>query len=347
MDLPLLHRRLQQALVLELLQQRVTQSGGGLLNNDTSGLQRGNLGVGVTLTAGHNGTGVTHTSAWWRRDTGDERHHGLGALGSGQVVLLQELRGLLLGSTTNLTNQNDTLSLLVVQEQRQSIDEVGAGEWVSAHTNDQRLAQANLRGLSHGLVGQSTRSRNDTDLTSLVDVRGHDTDLTLVRRNQTRAVGAHQSGFQLRLQDLCNAHHVMLWDTLSDGHGERNLGLDGLLNRLGGNRWRDENTSRAGASLLHRVFHAGENGTVQVLGAGLLWVGTTHNLRAVGNRLLGVERGLFAGETLIDHFRVLGHLQVLDGGRVVLGGGGRGKATGKVLGQHGVWIRVVVGRKAV
>ncbi|EEQ39474.1 hypothetical protein CLUG_03603 [Clavispora lusitaniae ATCC 42720] len=277
---------------------------------------------------------MTHSSAWRSRNTGNEGNNRLRSLWSGQVMLLQELRSFFLGSTTNLTNQNDTLGFWVVQVQGQGVDEVCTWEWVTTHTNDQRLTQANVGGLRNGFVSQSTGSRNDTNTASLVDAGRHNTNLTLVWSNQTRTVRTNQSSLGSCLQDLGNSHHVVLRNTFSDGNSQFNLSFDGLLNSSSSNWWRNKDTCRSGTSLLNGIPDIGENWSVQVGGSSLLWVGSTYNFGAVSNGSLGVESRSLTGETLVDDLGVLVDFQVLDGGSVVSGDRGRGEATDKLLGQH-------------
>ena len=120
-------------------------------------------------------TSVTHTSARRSRDTGDEGDNGL----VGSVVLLEEVGGVLLGGTTDLANHDDTVSLAVLEEDLEAVDEVGTREGVTTNTNDERLTKTGLGGLVDGLVGESTGTGDDTDATTLVDEARHDTDLAL------------------------------------------------------------------------------------------------------------------------------------------------------------------------
>jgi hypothetical protein len=159
----------------ELVVQGLAELGGRALDNDTSSLESGDLRVGVTLSTADDGTSVTHAPARGRGDTGDEADDGL----VGRVVLLEEVGGVLLSGTTNLTNHDDTVSLLVLKEDLQAVDEVGAGEGVTTDTDDKRLAEAGLGGLVDGLVGEGSGAGDDTDAAALVDEAGHDADLAL------------------------------------------------------------------------------------------------------------------------------------------------------------------------
>lgn len=166
---------LDQVTLDELGQQGLAQRGGAALDNDTGVGQGGDLGVGTTLAAADDGTGVTHAAAGGSGDTGDEGHGGLVV----DVVRLEELGSILLGGTTNLTNHDDTVGLGVLEEDLQAVDEVGAGEGVTTDTDDERLAKTGLGGLVDGLVGEGTGTGDDADTAALVDESGHDTDLAL------------------------------------------------------------------------------------------------------------------------------------------------------------------------
>src|SRR5690242_5983234 len=172
---PRFNAELYQVALDELFVQRLAERSRRALNNDTSGLQSGDLGVGVTLSSADNGTSVTHSPAWGRGDTGNEADNGL----VGSVVLLQEVGSVLLSSSTNLSDHDDTVCLAVLEEDLQAIDEVGSGEGVTTDTNNKRLTEASLGGLVDSLVGEGSGTGDDTDATALVDETGHDTDLAL------------------------------------------------------------------------------------------------------------------------------------------------------------------------
>ncbi|KAG5461723.1 MAG: hypothetical protein BJ554DRAFT_6035 [Olpidium bornovanus] len=99
--------------------------------------------------------------------------------------------------TTNLANQNNALSLRVVQEQPQAIHEVGAVERVAADAHTQALTQADLGRLVHGLVRERARPRHHADFALPVDVSRHDPNLALPGLDDARAVGTNQAGLVL------------------------------------------------------------------------------------------------------------------------------------------------------
>lgn len=95
-------------------------------------------------------TSVAHSSARGGGNAGDEADDGL----VGGVVALEEIGGILLGRATNLTDHDDSVSLGVLEEDLETVDEVGAGERVTADTDDERLTEAGLGGLVDSLVGE-------------------------------------------------------------------------------------------------------------------------------------------------------------------------------------------------
>lgn len=184
---------LDQIALDELGKQSLAETSRAALNNHTSILESRDLGVGTTLATADNGTGVTHATAGGSADTSDEADSGLVV----DVVGLEELGSILLGATTDLTNHDDTISLGVLEEDLEAVDEVGAGEGVTTDTDNEGLTQTSLGGLVHSLIGEGTGTRHDTDTATLVDKARHDTDLALalIKQNVTINFRPHMIGF--------------------------------------------------------------------------------------------------------------------------------------------------------
>lgn len=160
---------------LHLLEHERTDLCRRLRDAHTGGLHRADLVLSATLAAADDGTSVTHAAARRGSHTGDEADDRLAVLAG--VVLSEVRRTLLLGAAADLTDHDDTLSLRVLNESLQSVDEVGAVERVTADTDDGALAEVDGGGLVDGLIGEGARAGHDTDLTLSVDVTRHDTDL--------------------------------------------------------------------------------------------------------------------------------------------------------------------------
>ena len=118
---------------------------------------------------------MTHPPTRRSRDTGDEADNGLVL----RVELLQEISGILLGGSSNFANHDDTISLLVLEEDLQTVDEVGAGEGITTDSNNEGLSEASLCGLVNGFVSEGSRARYDTNAAALVDEARHDSDFAL------------------------------------------------------------------------------------------------------------------------------------------------------------------------
>lgn len=159
---------------------------------------------------------MTHATAGGSRDTGNEADDGLAAVYG--VILLQELGCVLLGGATNLTNHDDTVRLLILEEDVETVDEVGAGEGVTADADDEGLAEAGLGGLVDGLVCQGAGAGDDTDAAALVDEAGHDANLALAGGDDAGAVGADETRLALGLEHVGDADHVCVatqWPVVS------------------------------------------------------------------------------------------------------------------------------------
>jgi hypothetical protein len=174
-------------------------------------------------------TSVTHSPAWWSRNTSDKAHDRFAS-----VVLLEPLRSILLRTTANLTNHDDAIRLRILNKDIQAVNEIRATERITSNTHNKGLAQSSLRSLVHGLVSERARARHDADATALVDEAGHDADLALAWRNDAGAVGTDEAGLGLRLEHVCYADHVVLGDAFGDADDEGDLGNDGFFDTSGG-----------------------------------------------------------------------------------------------------------------
>jgi hypothetical protein len=63
-----------------------------------------------------------------------------------------------------------------------------------------------------------------------VNVTRHDTNLALIRSDDTRAVGTNETGLVLGQKSLLNSNHIVLRNTLGDGNNQRNFSFDGFQN---------------------------------------------------------------------------------------------------------------------
>ena len=153
--------------------------------------------------------------------------------------------------------------------------------------------------LMDGLVGQRSALRHDTDTAFLADVAGNDARLRLAGRDQPRTVRSDEPRLRAS-HDRQRPHHVERRDALGDAHGQRQAGIGGFHDRVGGKGRRHENHRRVGAGLAHRVSDGVEHRPAFMRRPALAGRHAADDLGAVGGRLLGVEGPFAACEALHD-----------------------------------------------
>ena len=201
------------------------------------------LAFAVPGGAGDDRARVAHRLAGRRRearDVGDDR------LGD---VLGDVLGGLLLGGAADLARHHDQLGLGVGLERGDHVDEARARDRVAADADDARVAEAALGQLVADLVGQRARARDDADV-ALLEERGRDDpDVRLARREDARAVRADQAHAVVAREVVVDAQLVVRGDALGDRDDQRDAGVLGLEDRVGGEARRDEDHRRVRAGL--------------------------------------------------------------------------------------------------
>ena len=178
---------------------------------------------------------MSHPPARGSGHASDEADHWLGV--GARVVLLQVLSSLLLSLSSDLTNHDDSLGLVVVDEALKAVDEVGAVEGITTDANTEGLAKTNHGGLMNSFVGESARPGDHPNATWLVDVAGHDADLARARCDDAWAVGPNQPGLALPQEGVLDLDHVLLGDSLGDAHDQRHFRLQGLHDGCCCSRW--------------------------------------------------------------------------------------------------------------
>lgn len=102
----------------------------------------------------------------------------------------------------------------------------------------------------------------------------------------------------------------MLGYTLRDANDQRDLSFQGFDDGSRSTGWRYIDNGGMWIGGLLGLGNRGEDGQAQVLGAALFGGNAADQLGAVLQSLLAVERSLLAGESLADHPRVAGQLQI-------------------------------------
>ena len=270
-----------------------TELGWGLHGANARRLERGVLVRRGALAARDDGPGVPHALARRSGDAGDVGDHGLAD------ELADVMRGGFLIAATDLTHENDARGARIALEELQHVDEVHAAHGVAADADAGALAEPDVGGLEHGLVGEGSGARHDADTALLVNEAGHDADLAFLRRDDARAVGADEArarGSEHRL----HPHHVIHRHALGDAHRQLDAGIGGLQNRIRGACRRHVDHAGRGAGRAHRIAHRVEYRQAQVLLSAAPRSDAAHELRAVGQSGLRVKGALLAGESLAD-----------------------------------------------
>ena len=293
------------------------------------------------LAAGDDRAGVTHALAGRRGLAADERGDRL------LDVVLDELRGALLGVAADLADHEDRRRARILVEPLQRVDEVGALDRIAADADRGRLAEAERGELVDDLVRQRAGARHDADAARLVDVARHDADLALAGRDHAGAVRADQHDVRVvALEHVLDADHVAHRDALGDRDDRARCPRP---RPRGSSRRRTAAARRSTVAFAPRcrtasstVSNIGTCSRPATFAAALAGRDAGDDVRAVLDHLLGVERAGRAGHALDDEPRVVSdedaHLAHLLGGRDDLlravGHVGRGDDVEPALGEH-------------
>ena len=152
---------------------------------------------------------------------------------------LDETGGTLLGITADLTNHRDRIGVGVVLEHLKQILEIESDHRVTADAHGRGDAETALHKVVHHLIGQCATAGDDTRMTFLEDVGGHDADHRLLRRDQSGTVGADDlHAFDARVV-LC-LDSIDDRNALGDAHDELDAAVDSLKHGILGEGSRHE-----------------------------------------------------------------------------------------------------------
>src|SRR4051794_23152228 len=126
-------------LLLQHLDQRFAEPRGRRRDFDPRLLHRSDLRFGVALATRDDRAGVSHATAGRRRAPRDEADHRLLAAALGLV--LEKLRGVLLGAAADLADHDDRLGRLVGKQHLQHFNEFGAFHRIAADADRGGLAE--------------------------------------------------------------------------------------------------------------------------------------------------------------------------------------------------------------
>lgn len=96
-----------------------------------------------------------------------------------------------------------------------------------------------MRSLIDSFVSQSTGSGNDTDLSLVVNITGHDTNFAFSGLNNSGAVGSNKACGTLTSHHLLNAYHIHSGNSFSDANNKWDFTVDGFFDSSGGTERRD------------------------------------------------------------------------------------------------------------
>src|SRR5271156_1233116 len=269
---------------------------GRFRDHDSGALQRLHLVAGAALAAGDDRAGMTHPPAGRCGAAGDKPDDRLL-----RPSRLQEFGAVFLGTAADFADHDDRLGLVIGEKHLEHLDEVRAVDRITTDADAARLPQTDRCGLSYRLIGQGAGARDDADLAAAMNMPGHDADLALVGSDDTRAVGADQPRTAAG-ETALDADHVEDRDALGDADDQRDLGIGRLEDRIGGEGRRHIDHARVAAGRGAGLMHGVEDRQVEVPGPAFPRCHAADHLGAVGDRLLGVERALGAGDPLADDF---------------------------------------------
>src|SRR6266404_4430149 len=264
-------------------------------DNRPGAAQRLHLVACTALAAGDDGTGMAHPSSGRRGAAGDKPDDRL--LPSRR---LQEIGAILFRRPTDLADHDDRLGLSVGEKHLQNFDKIGSVDGIATYTDAAALPQPDRCGLCHRLIGQGSRAGDDADLAAAMDVPRHDADLALVGGDDTGTIRPDQPR-AAAAQATLDADHVEDRDTLGDADYQRDAGIGGFEDRIRGKGRRHVDHARIAAGLDVRLVDGVEDREVEMAGTTFTRRHAANHLGAVGDRLLGVEGALGAGEALAQH----------------------------------------------
>src|SRR3954453_17640850 len=130
---------------------------------------------------------------------------------------------------------------------------------VAAAPDDRRVSEPALREVVADLVGERARARDEAHRAIAEDLRGNDPDVRLARRERAGAIRPEHRD-PARADVVVDAQHVVGREPLGDADHGADAGVDGLVDRVGGEAGGDEDHRRVRAGLGDRVRNGVEDG---------------------------------------------------------------------------------------
>src|SRR5437660_7176359 len=181
---------------------------------DTCGGHRGVLVLGSALAAADDRASMAHAPSRRSGLPGDETDDRLLHVG------LDPFRGALFGVAADFADQNNGVRVRIVVEKLDGVEKCRANDGIAADANARGLADAELRQLMDGFVGERAAAADDADVALPVDAAGHDADFAFAGGDDARAVRTDKARF-LEVYDARDAHHVERGNAFGDADRER------------------------------------------------------------------------------------------------------------------------------
>src|SRR5262249_6631240 len=185
-------------------------------------------------------------------------------------------------------------------KQLQRINKVGSNNRIAPNADCCRLSNAALRKLVHRLIGQSSRTGNDPDISFLVDMPGHDADLAFSRRNDSGTVWSNQPRLAPELQIFVSAHHVQRRNAFRDADNQWHLSVHGFHDGVSGKRRRNKDHRCIRACFVSGFLDCIEHRPAFMRRAAFSWCYSADDLCAIRRRALGVKRSFASRNPLND-----------------------------------------------
>ena len=190
--------------------------------------------------------------------TGDEPHHRFLHVG------FDVFSGLLLGISADFADHDNRVRVRIGVEHFDSVEEAGADNGIAADADAGRLPYAQPRELIDSFVSQSPAAADHPDVAFFMYAARHDADLALAGRDDARTVRSDEPSLG-EVDGVCRAHHVNHRNAFGDADDERELGVGGFEDGVGGIRRRNKNHRRVRAGSFHRVGHGIKHGSLEML----------------------------------------------------------------------------------
>mmetsp|Transcript_24151 Transcript_24151/g.35410 ORF Transcript_24151/g.35410 Transcript_24151/m.35410 type:complete len:256 (-) Transcript_24151:280-1047(-) len=220
--------RLCFASVFHCLEHGDSEISRGPRNVNTGIIQCSKLSGCRALSARDNGTSMPHSTT--RRSCGscNESNNRF----AGITVFLQPFGCVLLSTSTDLPNHDDTFSLRVMCESLQTVYEIGSIERITSDADASTLSETNLGSLGDCFISEGTGPAHDSDFSLLMDITRHNTNLAFFRLDNSRTVGADQSTSSLLVQVPLHLDHVLLGNSLGNTNNKCYFVLNSINNSI-------------------------------------------------------------------------------------------------------------------